>query len=139
MKRLVYKRPDGSLRIVIPVDPSKSLEVVRQDVERKDPQMALCEFIAEVDAKDLPNNRDFRSCWRHDGSRVKIDPTLEVGERWKRVRAERDRLLAESDPAMMKARDLNQKVNEWASYRQALRDVPTQADPKNIIWPSKPE
>lgn len=29
---------------------------------------------------------------------------------------------------------------EWASYRQSLRDVPSQSDfPKNITWPTKPE
>ena len=26
----------------------------------------------------------------------------------------------------------------WTSYRQALRDVPTQSDPNNITWPTKP-
>jgi len=27
----------------------------------------------------------------------------------------------------------------WATYRQELRDITTQSDPFNIIWPSKPE
>tara|TARA_B000000532_G_C18747314_1_gene353831 strand:+ start:501 stop:770 length:270 start_codon:yes stop_codon:yes gene_type:complete len=28
--------------------------------------------------------------------------------------------------------------DEWKTYRQALRDVPTQSDPDNITWPTEP-
>ena len=27
---------------------------------------------------------------------------------------------------------------KWQAYRQALRDVPSQSDPYNITWPTKP-
>jgi hypothetical protein len=55
------------------------------------------------------------------------------------VRAERDRLLAASDwtqlPDVPEATRL-----AWATYRQALRDVPKQKDfPANVVWPTKPE
>ena len=31
-----------------------------------------------------------------------------------------------------------EQKTEWSVYRQELRDVTSQSDPKNIIWPSKP-
>ena len=56
-----------------------------------------------------------------------------------RFRANRDRLLAATDWTQMP--DVPQATKDkWASYRQALRDVPQQAGfPDNIQWPVKPE
>lgn len=59
-------------------------------------------------------------------------------EKAKDVRARRDQLLTASDwsqlwdtPAQVRA--------AWATYRQALRDVPQQAGfPFNVTWPAKP-
>ena len=55
------------------------------------------------------------------------------------VRAERDRLLAQTD--WTQAADVPQAIKDkWAPYRQALRDVPQQAGfPMNVTWPTKPE
>ena len=57
------------------------------------------------------------------------------------MRAERDRLLAETDWVVAKAYELQQSVPDgWADYRQKLRDVPTQQGfPYDIIWPTQPE
>ena len=54
------------------------------------------------------------------------------------VRAERDRLLAVCD--WTQGKDVLDAVsNLWVPYRQALRDVPSQAEfPWNVIWPTKP-
>ncbi len=53
------------------------------------------------------------------------------------VRAQRTLLLAESDWTQVADSPLsNSKKTEWATYRQALRDLPT-ADP--IVWPTEPE
>lgn len=53
------------------------------------------------------------------------------------LRAERDRLLAESDWTQVADAPVNQAA--WASYRQALRDVPQQAGfPDDVVWPTKP-
>jgi len=52
------------------------------------------------------------------------------------VRAERDKLLSETD--WMGMSDVTMSA-EWATYRQALRDVPAQAGfPHNVTWPEKP-
>ena len=52
------------------------------------------------------------------------------------VREERDDKLAETD--WMASSDLTMS-SEWATYRQALRDVPAQAGfPENVTWPLEP-
>lgn len=52
------------------------------------------------------------------------------------VRRERTRRLAETDWMALSDVILS---SEWAEYRQALRDVPTQEGfPFNIIWPTPP-
>ena len=52
------------------------------------------------------------------------------------VRNQRDRLLADTD--WMALSD-NAMTPEWASYRQALRDITEQAGfPYSMIWPTKP-
>ena len=54
------------------------------------------------------------------------------------ARGERDKLLAETD-----WRDLpsypGTNQDAWRTYRQALRDLPSQAGfPNNVTWPAKP-
>ena len=58
----------------------------------------------------------------------------------KSARDSRDRLLAECDWVVVKSLESGQAVpSEWATYRQALRDIPQQAGfPTSIDWPVKP-
>ena len=52
------------------------------------------------------------------------------------ARAERDALLAASDSMALADRI----TDSWRTYRQALRDVHTQAGfPEDTNWPTKPE
>ena len=57
------------------------------------------------------------------------------------ARAERDKLIASCDWMAIKAFEGGTGVaTEWATYRQALRDVSAQEGfPNNITWPEKPE
>lgn len=59
---------------------------------------------------------------------------------WDSVRAERDRLLIQSDWTQLADCQLSSEQKAlWVTYRQDLRDVlQTQTDPLNIIWPSTP-
>jgi hypothetical protein len=53
------------------------------------------------------------------------------------VRAERDEKLAATD--WRASSDLTLPT-EWANYRQALRDIPSQEGfPNTITWPDEPE
>lgn len=62
-----------------------------------------------------------------------------TAQKWVMVREERNIKLQETDWVVTKASETGVAVsNEWKTYRQALRDVPTQSDPDNITWPTKP-
>lgn len=56
-----------------------------------------------------------------------------------RVRSDRTRRLAESD--WTQGKDIADNVSTiWATYRQALRDITTQAGfPWDVQWPAQPE
>ena len=57
------------------------------------------------------------------------------------ARAERDKLIASCDWMAIKAFEAGTGVaTEWATYRQALRDVSAQTGfPNDITWPTQPE
>jgi len=56
------------------------------------------------------------------------------------IRAERDKKLGECDWRVIKSLESNQPQDfQWAAYRQALRDVPSQEGfPWTITWPQPP-
>lgn len=59
-------------------------------------------------------------------------------EKWAAIRDKRDKLLTNCDWTQID--DSPKKaIQEWLDYRQALRDITTQVDPFNILWPDKPE
>ena len=60
-----------------------------------------------------------------------------TSNRWEKVRFERDQLLTSSDWTQLSDVS-NVDKTAWATYRQQLRDITTQADPFNITWPTKP-
>lgn len=55
---------------------------------------------------------------------------------WAAIRAERNKLLANCDWTQLS--DASADAAAWAKYRQALRDITSQANPFNIIWPVEP-
>ena len=58
-----------------------------------------------------------------------------LADKWANVRLERNRKLDETDYLALSDNTLS---NDMKKYRQDLRDVPTQSDPDNINWPTKP-
>ena len=58
----------------------------------------------------------------------------------KSVRAERDKLIAESDWTQLADCQLSDSVKAtWVTYRQALRDLPTaEGFPHTMTWPTEP-
>ena len=78
-----------------------------------------------------------------DGSKIVKDDdalaTYQLAEKWKDVRSQRDRLLNETDWVVTKATETGVTVTSaWKTYRQKLRDVPSQSDPDDITWPPNP-
>ena len=83
-----------------------------------------------------------------NGSEIVKDDTAkaahDLAEEWKRIRAERTRLLAETDWVVIKARENGGQVAEkWKTYRVGLRNIPSEQSDKTkyseITWPTKPE
>ena len=82
-----------------------------------------------------------------DGTKIVKDDTAkaahDLAEEWKQIRAERNRLLAETDWVVIKARENGGQVPAaWKTYRVALRDIPSeQSDAtkySEITWPTQP-
>ena len=61
----------------------------------------------------------------------------EPARKWASIRSKRDALLAASDYTQVA--DAPGDTSAWATYRQALRDVPSQSDVDNITWPTEPD
>ena len=60
-----------------------------------------------------------------------------IAEEWEMMRGKRNFLLAQTDIYGLSDRTI---TAEMKNYRQKLRDLPsTQADPADIVWPTKPE
>ena len=76
---------------------------------------------------------------KKNGSHFEGDDTAKdkrvLADKWADVRTERNSKLAETDYLALSDNTLS---NDMKNYRQDLRDVPTQSDPDNINWPTKP-
>lgn len=63
----------------------------------------------------------------------------DVSLAWEQVRAERDQRISMTDWTTLPDVPLSdERRAQWAAYRQALRDITTQKDPLNIVWPNSP-
>lgn len=72
-----------------------------------------------------------------DGLPQAVDPAPIVVT-WESLRAKRDELLSGSDWSQLP--DAPVDAAAWATYRKALRDLPTTyPDAATAVWPTKPE
>lgn len=55
---------------------------------------------------------------------------------WSAIRSDRNQRLADSDWTQLP--DAPTDAAAWTVHRQALRDITTQSDPFNIVWPTPP-
>lgn len=60
----------------------------------------------------------------------------EIDAQWESVRAIRNTKLENCDWTQLP--DAPVDAAAWAAYRQELRDITTQTDPFNIVWPQEP-
>jgi hypothetical protein len=73
-----------------------------------------------------------------DASQEEIDERL--NSKWSKTRITRNNYLKECDWTQLSDSPLSiDKKLEWSIYRQELRDVTSQEDPFNVVWPIKPE
>ena len=72
-------------------------------------------------------------------SKTQEELDAELAEKWRLWRMERNFRLAETDWIIVKHLEAGQVVPvEWATYRQALRDLPENTNFNGIDWPVKP-
>ena len=64
------------------------------------------------------------------------ESATKVHAQWTVIRAERNAKLVASD--WTQVADAPVDAAAWAVYRQALRDITTQPDPFNVVWPAMP-
>lgn len=66
-----------------------------------------------------------------------VEPPVDLTVLATHARTHRDTLLAQSDWTQVADAPVDQAA--WATYRQALRDVPAQAGfPTDVVWPIEP-
>ena len=108
------------------------------------------------DAQFAITNGDYNTIeWRDSRTKpTKGEVDAEVtrliaAEPMRLLRIERDKLLTETDWVSSKSVDTGVAVSaEWKTYRQALRDLPSSANPvldlsircgvSSVTWPTKP-
>jgi hypothetical protein len=56
-----------------------------------------------------------------------------INTQWAAIRAQRNQLLKDSDWTQLPDAPVDQTA--WAIYRQELRDITSQLDPSDIVWP----
>jgi hypothetical protein len=70
-----------------------------------------------------------------DASQLEID--LRLSAKWEEVKLIRTEMLLECDWTQLS--DIPTETKElWQPYRQSLRDITSQSNPFNIVWPDKP-
>ncbi len=94
-----------------------------------------------------PESRTYNIKWsdeKVDGSHFTGDDSAKdarlLAKEWTYIRAERDRLIAETDWMMLS--DTGTASTAWKNYRKALRDIPSSQDSAKVFsdidWPDKP-
>ena len=107
----------------------------RSGVEEKDGKW-FTKFVAGpvfTDTKDKDGNVTKTAAQNETAYKAGVDASAAAG-----VRVTRDKKLAECDWTQADDSPLK-AASAWTTYRQALRDVPTQSGfPHTVTWPTKP-
>ena len=131
--RIIYRRPDGGVSIVVParpVEPERTEEALR--ARRDVPDDAL--DVAYCTAGDIPTDRTYRDAWERDTSRrsavVKTNMPKARKIHMDKIRRLRDSELEKLDKDWMKALGQNDtaQADRVEGRRQILRDIPQTFD-----------
>ena len=113
--------------ISVPLPPKIKEYNIKYYVSKRD-----AEEILDIDGKSHDPKQYVQSHFVPDDTAK--DARL-LADKWVNVRSQRDRKLAETDYLALSDQTL---ADNMKTYRQELRDVPSQSDPDNITWPDLP-
>jgi hypothetical protein len=113
------------------------------DTEIHKSQMpADCVLVSEEDYKAIfeAQSRGKIIQGNESGYPVAVDPPPpDTNQLLSSIRTKRDSLLSSTDKYLMVDYPISPaKKTEWKLYRQQLRDLPSNIDPNNIVWPTPP-
>lgn len=80
-----------------------------------------------VNVSDLPRDNDFYDAWEMDATSVTVNKSKAVELTKKRLRAERESLLAAQDVAFQRAQESGADTSAIVAEKQRLRDITTLA------------
>ena len=61
-----------------------------------------------------------------------------IQQKWAEIREHRTELLKECDWTVLSDSPLSDTLSSWTQYRQELRNITSQENPFNIVWPTQP-
>jgi hypothetical protein len=134
----VYKKLNGEIvKTCFCLQDDISLQYNSSIENYIDGEFSYTEYYVENGiAIKIPNAPNQYCVFNYD-TKQWVDPRTDQTQ-WVVVKAQRNALLVESDWTQLPDVSITNK-EQWATYRQQLRDITTQSDPFNIVWPSKPE
>ncbi len=123
----VFRAADGTVRVVVPCDPLADLAVVAAKASAGDPALAASAYVGAMPIDAIPSRR-FRQSWRIIAGALNISLAAARTQLIAELRAQRDKLLTQSDALRAKYADIGTALDQTkvAAYRQQLRDVTTQ-------------
>ena len=99
-----------------------------------------CDYLIYIAGGNVPETISGNEFITITDDVVTIDPdkdSILLARQWATIRAQRNAKLTSCDwtqlPDSPKYQD-----QDWLTYRQALRDITTQTDVNNIVWPEEP-
>ena len=127
---------------------TKSYDFSGEDYEIVETEVDELKFsISGHITSTIEDGTSYHLKWDASKKEVVADDTAktawELAEEWKQIRAERNRLLSESDWTQGGDSPLTtQKKSDWAKYRTSLRTLPEDQSSvtsySDINWPTKP-
>jgi hypothetical protein len=63
---------------------------------------------------------------------------VRIQQKWAEIKEHRTELLKECDWTVLSDSPLSDTLSSWIQYRQELRNITSQENPFNIVWPTQP-
>jgi hypothetical protein len=120
MQVIIHENDNGGVSVTVPTG-----ELSIEAVKTKDtPSGSII-----VDSDTLPNSdNDFFDAWQLSGSTVSVNISKAKEITKKRLRAEREPLLAAQDVLFQRALETSTDTTAIVAEKQRLRDITTQVD-----------